>query len=717
MKKCPAYPPTYAYLPDNVCIPTCPLTYFAYEKERTCGKTCPEAGLYRQNTTHRCVRNCIYDLNEYADDLTGFCVSRCSVDTWADPTTRKCVPKCPDQPLMYSSNASQKCESTCPVPWYGDNETLSCVVKCPSNSLSFEAKRLCVRYCPIGYFAYTQAAFCVETCPEPFYGDPSTRTCVLECPLIQLLYAENSTRQCVKRCPPMSYADKKSKFCVRECPLAVNQERQTYAADYNNVCVEECSLPTFSYEPSLRCFTKCPDPYYSNVTDHKCYKCPVICTSCTSPTACTNCIPGFYLQNGECVLQCTGLYYANITSMKCVISTDCKPYFGVNATNMCSVTCPYNQWKNSNLYRCDACPSTCQTCTSLTTCSMCKASAVFSENFCYGFCSNTTAQFYSRDNKTCLSKCDNGTYLSVLFCKLCDSSCTTCQGSATNCTLCSGGMYLQDQECVSSCSTGYKPTSDLMCTFCGEDCGSGLTVSTNVTTIDGQDNVFLNFNSDINVLGNLYDVFQMQSRRRRLTAIYDHSDDLSKKVGEGTTPPPYKIEVVDEKTIRIIFPPGYSAADYQLLIAKPEKIQDEFGNIPSNTRPEIFQDTSDLYANANNVRKDFATYFKVLAVLAIVGFIFDTEMLKFLQLVYIHYFVVMTLPPELTTIFTELRYGTVDYVPSLYPIQEAVLKTTVTGKVYDAIGDYAFLRTASSSITVLVVMILVFLILKALSLP
>jgi hypothetical protein len=238
-----------------------------------------------------------------------------------------------------------------------------------------------------------------------------------------------------------------------------------------------------------------------------------------------------------------------------------------------------------------------------------------------------------------------------------------------------------------------------------------------VTTIDGQDNVFLNFNSDINVLGNLYDVFQMQSRRRRLTAVYDHSDDLSKKIGEGTTPPPYTIEVVDEKTIRIIFPPGYSAADYQLLIAKPEKIQDEFGNIPSNTRPEIFQDTSDLYANANNARKDFATYFKVLAVLAIVGFIFDTEMLKFLQLVYIHYFVVMTLPPELTTIFTQLRYSTVDYVPSLYPIQEAVLKITVTGKVYDAIGDYAFLRTASSSITVLVVMILVFLILKALSLP
>ena len=144
---------------------------------------------------------------------------------------------------------------------------------------------------------------------------------------------------------------------------------------------------------------------------------------------------------------------------------------------------------------------------------------------------------------------------------------------------------MQDQVCVSSCSTGYKPTADLMCTYCGEDCGSGLTFDTNVTTIDGQANVFINFNSDVNILGNLYDVFQVQSRRRLLTVYNDHSDDLLRKVSEGTAPPPFKIEVVDGKTIRIIFPPGYSAADYQIQIAKPEKIQDEFGNIPANTRP------------------------------------------------------------------------------------------------------------------------------------
>jgi hypothetical protein len=77
----------------------------------------------------------------------------------------------------------------------------------------------------------------------------------------------------------------------------------------------------------------------------------------------------------------------------------------------------------------------------------------------------------------------------------------------------------------------------------------------------------------------------------------------------------------------------------------------------------------------------------------------------------------MALPPELSKVLMALRYSTVDYIPSIYTLQEAVLKFTVPGKVYDAIGDYSFLRTAASSVTVLIVMILVFLILKALSLP
>lgn len=91
--------------------------------------------------------------------------------------------------------------------------------------------------------------------------------------------------------------------------------------------------------------------------------------------------------------------------------------------------------------------------------------------------------------------------------------------------------------------------------------------------------------------------------------------------------------------------------------------------------------------------------------------------MKFLQLIYVHYFVIMNLPPEFTKVLTNLRYSTLDYVPSIYPQPEVVLKWTVSGKVYDLLGDYSFLRNAGASITILFVVLIIFLVLKALSLP
>lgn len=61
---------------------------------------------------------------------------------------------------------------------------------------------------------------------------------------------------------------------------------------------------------------------------------------------------------------------------------------------------------------------------------------------CYKFCKDNIYKYYSADNTTCLNNCPNGTYLSILFCKVCDPICTNCEGLATNCTLCANGLYL-----------------------------------------------------------------------------------------------------------------------------------------------------------------------------------------------------------------------------------------------------------------------------------
>lgn len=74
---------------------------------------------------------------------------------------------------------------------------------------------------------------------------------------------------------------------------------------------------------------------------------------------------------------------------------------------------------------------------------------------------------------------------------------------------------MQGQSCVNKCNTGYKPVTNLTCVYCGSTCGDGLTYNTNITTIDGQSTVFLNFSSPINITGDLYNTFNVVSNNSK----------------------------------------------------------------------------------------------------------------------------------------------------------------------------------------------------------
>jgi hypothetical protein len=77
----------------------------------------------------------------------------------------------------------------------------------------------------------------------------------------------------------------------------------------------------------------------------------------------------------------------------------------------------------------------------------------------------------------------------------------------------------------------------------------------------------------------------------------------------------------------------------------------------------------------------------------------------------------MIVPPSLNNALEALQYSTINYFPAIYEVPEAVLKFTVPGKMYDLLGDFSFLRTAASSVTLFFLLICTYLILKALSLP
>lgn len=48
--------------------------------------------------------------------------------------------------------------------------------------------------------------------------------------------------------------------------------------------------------------------------------------------------------------------------------------------------------------------------------------------------------------------------------------------------------------------------------------------------------------------------------------------------------------------------------------------------------------------------------------------------MKFLQLIYVHYFIAMSLPPEFAKVLMALRYSMLHYLPTLYTVPEARLK-------------------------------------------
>ena len=212
----------------------------------------------------------------------------------------------------------------------------------------------------------------------------------------------------------------------------------------------------------------------------------------------------------------------------------------------------------------------------------------------------------------------------------------------------------------------------------------------------------MTFNNDIILNGNIEDIIGLQptSGRRRILA-------------SG-----YTIVIIDSTTIQIIINDGGSASQYEVQILDPESIQDASGNFPSNLRSQIMVDIANIYSTSSSEGPDhIVIYMGFLAAVCIVSFLFDIEMMKFLQLLYVHYFVGLILPPELGKVLTALRWSTLQYIPTLYSVPDPVLRENIPGPVYDTLGDFSFLRNGGFALTPLAAIVLVWMVLKVLSVP
>ena len=155
--------------------------------------------------------------------------------------------------------------------------------------------------------------------------------------------------------------------------------------------MDECPVPLYGWPVTYVCVAVCPDPYYENITDHRCYKCPDECASCNYPQMCLTCNNNYFLYAGACVQTCPTfpvITYAN-PNRQCGTSYECTPgYFALNATKSCVNVCPEGYYKNNLEQTCDPCQRGCNTCTNSSYCIICNNDvAIWYQFECYTYCS------------------------------------------------------------------------------------------------------------------------------------------------------------------------------------------------------------------------------------------------------------------------------------------------------------------------------------------
>lgn len=218
----------------------------------------------------------------------------------------------------------------------------------------------------------------------------------------------------------------------------------------------------------------CPNGMCNNVPS-----CSSGCLVCTSPSLCTKCSEGFYLDKGGC-LKCNEKCKTCETADEC---GSCVANFNLVLKKCCNLECSACSFDKcfgcytGYLYdgsKCNSCPPNCGGCPN----GICQLAPVCSTN-CESCISSSSC-----------SVCSIGFYLSSNICLPCDPKCTKCE-SSTKCSECKSDLnpisgYCCPENCSScdfteckACKDGYllENSSCFPCPEICESCLNGLCLS------------------------------------------------------------------------------------------------------------------------------------------------------------------------------------------------------------------------------------------------
>ena len=118
---------------------------------------------------------------------------------------------------------------------------------------------------------------------------------------------------------------------------------------------------------------------------------------------------------------------------------------------------------------CRVCSNACAKCEGTpTTCTGCLPSQFLIQKQCLNECPGVLV------GGICKLECEAGKFLSERMCKDCEDKCSSCLGSAGNCSRCADGLKSLNGDCVERCPADHLDRAG-ECAPCDQECEGGCT--------------------------------------------------------------------------------------------------------------------------------------------------------------------------------------------------------------------------------------------------
>ncbi|XP_023578731.1 proprotein convertase subtilisin/kexin type 5 isoform X1 [Octodon degus] len=490
-----------------------------------CSVTCEDGWYFNGQDCQPCHRFCATCAGAGADGCInctegyfmeeGRCVQSCSISYYLDHSAEhgyKSCKRCDNNCLTCSGPGFKNCTS-CPSGYLLDSGMCQLGAICKDGEYMDEHGRCqtCDASC----------AKCRGPTPEECTSCFFTRVfddgrCILNCPSWKFEF-KNQCHPCHHTCHGCQgsgpanctscRADKhgRERFlyqgeCRERCPAG-----HTPAEGHTCLpCPDNCEV---CHNPHL--CTRCVSGYVLGPTNHTCQKlecgqgefqdldykeclpCEVGCLGCTSddPGTCASCAMGYLMFERHCYEACPQKTFAEQRECR-ACSANCgscnrnecfwceESFFLLGGR--CVSACGTGFYGDPATGACEPCHPACESCEGpdLDQCSSCPAGL----RLLHGACE-------PQDPKEAVSTANPSLVKNLLQKRRrwkvqikrdvlgthqpCHPSCKTCDGSASLCTSCPKGAYLQAQACVSSCPQGTWPSVESgSCENCAEDCAS-----------------------------------------------------------------------------------------------------------------------------------------------------------------------------------------------------------------------------------------------------